>query len=217
MPDTQTPRRARTRARILAGAEPLFHEHGLRKVTVEDLCAATGVSRRTFYQHFESKEALATEVVGIIVKEVSGPLMANLESRRPAAEIIPKNFQLITELVFARVSARFLADVDAELPEASRLIGENRRRIIDGLVAVIHRGQREGSIQPGLKPESIGKIIYAILENSASPAFALSNGLSLAEICETLSALFLCGLLVSKPAPDRRRKSSNPRKTGVRR
>jgi len=92
MSNTQTPRRARTRARILAGAEPLLHEHGLRKVTVEDLCSAAEVSRRTFYQHFESREALASEVIGIIVKDISGPIIENLESRRPAAELIPRHF-----------------------------------------------------------------------------------------------------------------------------
>ena len=204
MTNVKSPRRARTRARILAGAEPLFHEHGLRKVTVEDLCAAAGVSRRTFYQHFESKEALAYEVVGVIVRDVSGPIIAKLESRRPATEIIPDHFRLIAELVYPRLSARFFAEVDAELPEASRLIAEYRRRIIDGLVAVIHRGQREGSIQPGLKPKSLGKIIYAILDNSVSPAFALANDLSIAEICETLSVLFLGGLLVKAKVKGKR-------------
>jgi AcrR family transcriptional regulator len=207
---TQTPRRARTRARILAGAEPLLREHGLRKVTVDDLCAAAGVSRRTFYQHFESREALASEVIGIIVKEISGPIIENLESPRPAAELIPKHFRLIAELTVPRVSARFFADVDAELPDASRLIADTRRRIIDGLVAVIHRGQREGSIQPGLKPEALGKIINAILDSIFSPAFALANDLSMAQINENLSALFLSGLLVaeSAPAADRRRTRS---------
>jgi AcrR family transcriptional regulator len=207
MPDPQTPRRARTRARILAGAEPLLREHGLRKVTVEDLCAAAGVSRRTFYQHFEGREELASEVIGIIVKDITGPLIENLQSRRPAAELIPKHFQLVAKLAYSRVSARFFADVDAELPEASRLIAEARGRVIDGLVAVIHRGQREGSIEPGFKPESIGKILNAILEDSLSAAFALSNDLSLAEICETLSPLFMNGLFVAKttPAADRRR------------
>ena len=201
MPNTQTPRRARTRARILAGAEPLLREHGLRKVTVDDLCAAAGVSRRTFYQHFESREALASEVIGIIVKEVSGLLLESLESRLPAAELIPQHFQLIAELAYPRVSARFFADVDALLPDASRLIANTRRRIIDGLVALIHRGQREGSIQPGLKPEALGKIINAIIELVISPAFALTNDLSMAEIGETLSALLLRGLLVSEAAP----------------
>jgi len=105
--------------------------------------------------------------------------------------------------------------VDAELPEASRLIADTRRRIIEGLVAVIHRGQREGSIHLGFKPEAIGKIINAILENSVSPAFALSNDLSLAEICETLSALFLCGLLVSEDTPASGRRRTQRGRQGV--
>jgi TetR/AcrR family transcriptional regulator, transcriptional repressor for nem operon len=215
MSDPPSPRRARTRARIIAGAQPLFHERGLKKVTVEDVCFAAGVSRRTFYQHFESREALASEVIGIMVRDISGPLLINLESKRPAAEIISRNFDLVAELVSTRVSLRFLAEVEAELPEDSRLIKDARRRIVDGLVKVIHRGQREGSIQLGLQPASLGKIIYAILENSVSPAFALANDLGMAEICETLSALFLSGLFLSESAPASGRRRTQRKRQGA--
>lgn len=50
-----SPRRAATRARILAAAEQVFARVGVAEATVADLLEAAGVSRRTFYQHFPGK------------------------------------------------------------------------------------------------------------------------------------------------------------------
>lgn len=41
---------------ILQGAAGVFAELGVRATSVEDLLKASGVSRRTFYRHFGSKE-----------------------------------------------------------------------------------------------------------------------------------------------------------------
>jgi AcrR family transcriptional regulator len=47
---------AQARAMVLAGAARIFAESGVRDVTVEDILDAAGVSRRTFYRLYESKE-----------------------------------------------------------------------------------------------------------------------------------------------------------------
>jgi AcrR family transcriptional regulator len=47
---------AQARAKILAGAARVFSEGGVREASVEDILGAAGVSRRTFYRLYESKE-----------------------------------------------------------------------------------------------------------------------------------------------------------------
>ena len=51
------------RARILAGARRHFFSHGFRGVTMDDLAAELGMSKKTFYQHFPSKNALLEAVL----------------------------------------------------------------------------------------------------------------------------------------------------------
>jgi AcrR family transcriptional regulator len=46
------------RASVLAAADRLFYAQGLRAVGVDAVAAAAGVTKRTLYYHFPSKEAL---------------------------------------------------------------------------------------------------------------------------------------------------------------
>lgn len=50
--------RSRTAARILAAADRLFYHQGIRAVGVDAVAAEAGVSKRTLYNHYPSKDHL---------------------------------------------------------------------------------------------------------------------------------------------------------------
>ncbi len=54
--------KALNRAKILETAGALFRERGIDAVSVTEVMAAAGFTHGGFYNHFESKEALAAEV-----------------------------------------------------------------------------------------------------------------------------------------------------------
>jgi AcrR family transcriptional regulator len=54
MPRTATP----TGDRIVAAASKLFYAQGIRSVSVDDIAAQAGVTKRTLYYHFRSKDDL---------------------------------------------------------------------------------------------------------------------------------------------------------------
>lgn len=51
------------RNRVLAAASELFRARGFESVSVADIMRAAGLTHGGFYNHFESKEALAAEAV----------------------------------------------------------------------------------------------------------------------------------------------------------
>jgi TetR/AcrR family transcriptional repressor of nem operon len=71
------------RERILAAAERLFREKGVGAVGLAELMKEAGFTQGGFYNHFESKEALVSQVVGKAVDEGQQQLGAAIaQSRR---------------------------------------------------------------------------------------------------------------------------------------
>ena len=55
--------RASVRDRLVASAVDVFHARGFNGCSVQDIVDAAGVPKGSFYNHFDSKEALGVEVV----------------------------------------------------------------------------------------------------------------------------------------------------------
>jgi TetR/AcrR family transcriptional repressor of nem operon len=71
------------RERILAAAERLFREKGVDAVGLAELMKEAGFTQGGFYNHFESKEALVSQVLGKAVDEGQKQLGAAVtQSRR---------------------------------------------------------------------------------------------------------------------------------------
>jgi TetR/AcrR family transcriptional repressor of nem operon len=58
-----TARGAKTRAKIVAAAADLMYVQGVGATTLDDVIAASGVSKSQLYHHFDGKEALVRAVV----------------------------------------------------------------------------------------------------------------------------------------------------------
>jgi AcrR family transcriptional regulator len=55
----------RTRARIIDAAYGLFYRTGFGRVSVDEIAAAAGVTKRTLYYHFKSKDELLESVLTV--------------------------------------------------------------------------------------------------------------------------------------------------------
>jgi AcrR family transcriptional regulator len=55
--------KANTTARLLEAAYALFYRQGFNRTDMDDVAAAAGVSKRTLYVHFESKDRLLAEAL----------------------------------------------------------------------------------------------------------------------------------------------------------
>ena len=52
-----------TRQRIVAAAYQLFYKTGFMRTSIDAIAIAVGITKRTLYQHFDSKAALRSESV----------------------------------------------------------------------------------------------------------------------------------------------------------
>lgn len=59
----ERPTREETKRRVLRGAADVFAERGIAAATIEEICAAVGLTRGAFYSNFRSKDELVLELI----------------------------------------------------------------------------------------------------------------------------------------------------------
>ena len=133
-------RRLRVRSELIAEARRLTAAEGLAGFTIDELCATVGISRRTFFNHFASKDDV---VVGIALDDDGDePLEAYGAARRdPALPPFSTTFDDLSAMLVERIQLVGLtraraAEFKAALDREPRLLGtvmrqgdEQQRRI----------------------------------------------------------------------------------------
>src|SRR6478735_172913 len=80
-----TARGAATRSRIVNAAADVIYEHGVERTSLDDVMAASGVSKSQLYHYFADKDALVLEVIARQTERVldaQQPHLGSLHSLR---------------------------------------------------------------------------------------------------------------------------------------
>lgn len=80
---------------LLTQGEKLFTDYGLKKVTVDELAKAAGISKGSFYAFYESKEHLYFAIAELLQKQIWAETEAYLQQHRT---LPPKQLLLQTYL-----------------------------------------------------------------------------------------------------------------------
>ena len=135
---------SRKREQLLQTGEALFVKHGMRRVTVEEICRQSGVSKPTFYKYFENKAALARKIDERWIEEALQRIDEIEEAEVPFPEKL-RQILVVKQGISARPGPEFLEDLiplDIDL-------GYALQRVMRFLV----RGQEQGDIRPDVRPE----------------------------------------------------------------
>lgn len=79
-PRSLTARGAETRSRIVNAAADLIYENGVDGTSLDEVMAASGVSKSQLYHYFADKDALALAVIDLQAERVLGAQQPHLEA-----------------------------------------------------------------------------------------------------------------------------------------
>lgn len=149
-----TPAAAAARARILATARAQFFAAGYSALTMDDLAAELGMSKKTVYVHFPSKDALVEGVLGEFVDEVRGSADALFADRQLSFTVKLHRFSEAMVRRFARMNPHVFRDLQRAAPHLYRRIEELRHRNIPHIFGeLVRQGQAAGMVRTGIDPD----------------------------------------------------------------
>jgi TetR/AcrR family transcriptional regulator of autoinduction and epiphytic fitness len=85
---TPSPRGDAKRRAVIAAAERIFLDQGYANASMDGIAAEAGVSKRTVYNHFASKQELFQAVVAHLYAGLNDTLRRGLPAERPPAQVL---------------------------------------------------------------------------------------------------------------------------------
>ena len=138
---------------IVAAARTLFWKHGIRRVTIEEICEKAEVSKMTCYKYFSNKTAIAKYLLEDMFESGVKVYKEIYFSDIPYEEKIKKLIDLKMSNAH-EMSQELLDDIykfqDEELSETIENI---KNRLIGIYLDDIRESQKTGEIRSDVKPE----------------------------------------------------------------
>jgi TetR/AcrR family transcriptional regulator, regulator of autoinduction and epiphytic fitness len=153
---------------ILDAADAAFRDKGFANVSMEEIAQRAGLTRKTVYNLFNSKEEIATQIIARVEAEDAG-YRARMEAGEEVLMLLVDVFLHSAQWCLANPSLARLALAPAE-PSLEPPAG---RRSFQGLVRdLLVLGQRQGLIRKDDDPNFMSLILLGIFAQSMLAALA---------------------------------------------
>lgn len=184
------------RNNILETAKKRFFHYGYRKVTMDDIASDLGISKKTLYKHFGSKEELAREVLRVFQEN-----MANLfaEKKKAIQDPVERFETLIVEISRLRsaMNNRFPADIKKDIPDLWREVeGFREVQIMKNIAENLEEGIEKGRIRKDLNTQIATRVYLAAIQTIMQPDLLEKMDITVEEALSNISTIFLNGVRI---------------------
>lgn len=170
-----------------------MQEKGLYKTTVDELARTAGLSKRTIYKYFHSKEEIIEATLTNIMVEIGGELddliHADLEPEEILADLFNRLFKYGNKIINPIV----MKDLQTHYPQYWVKIDQYRTEKARKLIMHILEKSNQGS-ERRLEPMIISTIIISTVQNILNPDFLLKNKLPFEETIRQVIDFFQYGI-----------------------
>lgn len=167
-------------------SQELFFKHGIKRITVEEICKKAGVSKVTFYKYFKNKKDLAAYIKEKLIHEGFEKFDAISKQNIPFPEKIDQMTQWKVNF-FSHMSSDFITDMFRD----NTFKKDVKNRFLNN----IQTAQTKGEIRPDLNIELIWLVSEKLGEIGAEKSWQnIFNDYGAFQ--KQLRTIFFYGLLV---------------------
>jgi AcrR family transcriptional regulator len=185
--------------RIVAAARRYFFTHGFRGVTMDDLAAELGMSKKTLYAHFPSKTALVEAVLLDKFAEIEATLQKiTAQAAADFAGALHRYLAAIQQHT-EEIQPSFLRDLQRETPELFALIEARRRQIVQRYFGkLLGDGRKAGMIRKDIPVNLVLEILLGAAQAIMIPSKMAELGVTPQTGPTSIITVVLEGVLTEK-------------------
>ena len=201
--------------RIVTAARRHFFAHGFRSVTMDDLAEELGMSKKTLYASFPSKEALLRAV--LLDKFRSVELDLDRIASGSSTDVLEPLHQLLACVQHhaEEIQPPFVRDIRREAPEMFQLVQSRRRDVIQSYFGkILDEGRRAGIFRKDISSRLMIEILLGATEAIMNPPKMAELGLTPKTGFLAIIAVVLEGLLTEKGRLRERQGEKKTRRQG---
>ena len=159
----------RKREAIIQAAIAEFRANGFEITSMDKIAATAGVSKRTVYNHFPSKEELFAEILNQLWARISAEQSVVYNRDQPLREqlrqMLQAKMQLMADENFLTL-ARVAIAATIHSPERAQNMVERMGKREEGLTVWIRAAQADGRLKP-VDPEFAAQQVQGLLKTFA--------------------------------------------------
>ncbi|AEV64498.1 TetR/AcrR family transcriptional regulator [Pseudomonas ogarae] len=159
----------RKREAILQAAIAEFRSSGFEITSMDKIAATAGVSKRTVYNHFPSKEALFAEILNRLWNSITAEQDMPYSPQKPLREqlqtLLQAKLQLLADENFLDL-ARIAIAATIHSPERAQDMVSRMGQREEGLTAWIRQAQADGRLKP-VEPAFAAQQMHGLLKTFA--------------------------------------------------
>ncbi len=163
-------------------------------MSMDELAAEAGMSKRTVYRYFRSKDEIIEATVEKLLHQASTYVIKTVEEAATSEEALTKLLNAFMDLSHKYITYQLMEDMSSHYPHIWRKIDEFRAKNAVLIVKSMYKkgaGKEFREINPLIAAEVVKTSIQAVL----NPDFILQNNLTSEETIKQLLAIFKNGFL----------------------
>jgi TetR/AcrR family transcriptional regulator, cholesterol catabolism regulator len=184
--------------RIQQAAHELVMQYGIRSVSMDDIAANLGMSKKTIYQYFKDKDELVEAVVDDVIN--TNQCICN-DDREKADNAVHEIFLVMDMMVemFKTMNPSILFDMQKYHPDAFKKFQKHRNEYLYNVCRQnLERGVAEELYRPEISVDILARYRVETMLTAFNPEFQRTVKQSLIKIEQEIIIHYLFGLVSIK-------------------
>lgn len=184
------------RQKITAALKEMASVQGFSKITMEELAARTGISKRTIYRYFRSKEEIIVAVIEDLMQNIEKETKKALETSHNPIEKITGAIGVVLQNI-SQIQPLALQDVQKYYPQLWERIEQFRAEKVQQIFEELLAGDGRDCFRR-VNPIIFTTTLLAGIRAVVNPKFIMENNLSPEDAIRSMFDIFLNGIIMEK-------------------